>query len=45
MENKLLHTSRVEAAYLGWSVRDLDLGSMMNFSTRVLYGLIKLNTK
>jgi hypothetical protein len=28
-----------------WSVRDLDLESMMNLSTRVLHGLIKLNTK
>jgi len=44
MEN-MLHTSRVEATYLGWSVHDLDLGSMMNFLTRILYGLIKLNTK
>jgi hypothetical protein len=29
----------------GWSARDLDFGSMMNLSTRVLHGLIKLNTK
>jgi hypothetical protein len=28
-----------------WSVHDLDLGRMMNLSTRVLHGLIKLNTK
>jgi hypothetical protein len=28
-----------------WSACDLDLGSMMNLSTKVLHVLIKLNTK
>jgi hypothetical protein len=33
MENMLLHTPSVGAAKYMWSVRDLDLGSMINFST------------
>jgi hypothetical protein len=33
------------SSIFGWSAHDLDLGSMMNLSTRVLHGLIKLNTK
>jgi hypothetical protein len=33
------------SSIFGWSAHDLVLGSMMNLSTRVLHGLIKLNTK
>jgi hypothetical protein len=33
------------SSIFGWSVHDLDLRSMVNLSTRVLHGLIKLNTK
>jgi hypothetical protein len=35
MEDMLLHTPSVGVAEYMWSVRDLDLGSMINFSTRV----------
>jgi hypothetical protein len=33
------------SSIIRWSVHDLDLGSIMNLSTSVLHGLIKLNTK
>jgi hypothetical protein len=33
------------SSIFGWRARDLGLRSMMNLSTRVLHGFIKLNTK
>jgi hypothetical protein len=35
MENMLLHTPSIGAAEYMWSVCDLDLESMINFSIRV----------